>query len=96
MHCMNTTLAYHNEFSEYMKVEGAASEDDFDYLFDVGAEKFLPEIRKEYLLELFEKWNSEHLQFDEDFDDYLDNDGLGMKACRISIMMTSLVTIKRL
>ena len=24
---------------------------------------------------LFKKWDPEHLQFDEDFDDYLDDDG---------------------
>ena len=29
---------------------------------------------KKYLLELFERWDREHLQFDEDFDCYLDND----------------------
>ena len=27
MHCENTTFAYHNEFNEYMNVEGAALED---------------------------------------------------------------------
>ena len=32
--------------------------------------------RKKYLLELFQKWDPEHLQLDEDFDDYPDNDGL--------------------
>jgi len=32
--------------------------------------------RKKYLLELFEKWYPEHLQFDEYFDDYPDNNGL--------------------
>ena len=41
MHCENTTFTYDSEFKEYMKVEGAVSEDIFDYLFDVGAEKFL-------------------------------------------------------
>ena len=43
MHCGNTTFIYHNDFSKYMKVEGATSEDVFDYLFDLGAEKFLSE-----------------------------------------------------
>ena len=76
MHCGNTTFFYHSEFSEYMKVEGVASKDVFDYLFNVGARKFLSEKEKKYLLELFEKWVLEHLQFNEDFDDYLDNDGL--------------------
>ena len=53
------------------------SEDIFDYLFDVGAEKFLWLKGKKYLLELFKKWDPEHLkQLDEDFDDYPDNDDL--------------------
>jgi len=76
MHCKNTTFAYHNEFSEYMKVDAVASEDVFDCLFDIGAEKFLSEKEKKYLLELFEKWDPEYLQFYEEFDDYLDNDGV--------------------
>ena len=77
MHCGNTTFAYDNEFKEHMKVEWAVSEDIFDYLFDVRAEKFLSKKGKKYLLELFEKWDLEHLkQLDEDFDDYPDNDGL--------------------
>jgi len=59
-----------------MKVEGVALEDVFDYLFDVRAEKFFSEKGKKCLLELFEKWDLQHLQFDEDFDDYPDNDGL--------------------
>ena len=77
MHCENTTFAYDYEFKEYMKVEGAISEDIFDYLFDVGAEKLLSEKGKKYLLELFEEWGLEYLKkIDEDFDDYLENDGL--------------------
>ena len=77
MHCGNTTFAYSNEFKDYMKVNGAESEDIFYYLFDVGIEKFLSEKVKKYLLELFEEWDPEHLkQIDEDFDNYRDNDGL--------------------
>ena len=57
-----------------MKVEGATSEYVFVYLLDVGAEYFLLENGKIY--ELFEKWDLGHLHLDEDFDDYLDNDGL--------------------
>ena len=76
MHCGNTTFAYSNEFNDYMKVDGAESE-IFDCLFDIGAEKFLSEERKKYLLELFEEYDPEHLnQIDEDFDDQPDNDGL--------------------
>jgi len=41
MHCGNTTFMYHDEFSKYMKVNGATSEHVFDYLFDLGAEKLL-------------------------------------------------------
>jgi len=53
------------------------SEDIFDYLFDVRAEKFLSKKEKKYLLELFEEWDPKHLkQIDEDFDDYPNNDGL--------------------
>jgi len=76
MYCRNTTFAYYSEFNEYMKVEGASSEYVFDYLFDIGATKFLTEKGKKSLIELFEKWNPEPFQFDEDFDDYPNNDGL--------------------
>jgi len=76
MHCGKITFTYSNEFKEYMKVEGAVFKDIFNYLFDVAAEKFLSVKGKEYLLELFEKWDPKHLQFHEDFDEYLDNDGL--------------------
>jgi len=40
---------------DYMKVDGVVSEDVFDYLFDIWAEKFLLEKGKDYLLELFEE-----------------------------------------
>jgi len=43
MHCENTTFAYSNEFNDYIKVDGAESEDIFDYLFDIETEKFLSE-----------------------------------------------------
>ena len=46
MYCENTSFAYDNEFKERMKVEEAVSEDIFDYLFDVGARKFLSEKEK--------------------------------------------------
>ena len=72
----NTTFAYHNEFSKYMKVKGATSEDIFDCLFDIGTGNFLSKKGKKYLYELFKKWDLEQLQLDEDFDDYLDNDRL--------------------
>ena len=73
MHCENTTFIYHNDFSKYMKVDGATSEDVFDYLFDLGAEKFLSEKGKKYLHELFDKWDPEHLENDEDFSDGLED-----------------------
>jgi len=47
MHYENTTFIYHDDFSKYMKVDRATSEDVFDYLFDLGAGKFLSEKRKE-------------------------------------------------
>ena len=56
MHCENTTFIYHDKFRKYMKVERATLEDVFDYLFDLGAKKFLSENGKRYLHELFEKW----------------------------------------
>ena len=61
MHCGKTTFAYNNGFKEYMRVEGAVSEDIFDYLFDVWSEKFLSQKETNYLLELFEKWDPENL-----------------------------------
>ena len=73
---MNIIFVYHNEFSKYIKVEWATLTYVFDYLFDIGAEKFLSEKGKKYLLGSLEKWDSEHLWFDEDFDNYPDNDGL--------------------
>ena len=76
MHCGNTTFIYHDDFSKYMKVDGATSEDVFDYLFDLGARKFLSEKGKKYLHELFEKWDLEHLENNEDFNDGL-KDNIG-------------------
>jgi len=55
MHWGNTIFIYHEEFSKYMKVKGATSEDVFDYLFNLKAEKVLSEKEKKYLHELFEK-----------------------------------------
>jgi len=57
MHCGNTTFVYHDKFNKYMKVDGATSENVFDYLFNLGAEQFLSEKEKKYLRELFEKWD---------------------------------------
>ena len=77
MHCGNTTFTYSNEFNDYIKVDGAESEDIFDYLFDIEGGKFLSEEGKKYLLELFEEYDPEHLnQINKDFDEYPDNDGL--------------------
>jgi len=76
MHCGDTNFIYHDDLNKYMKEEEVTSEDDFDCLFDVGAGKFISEKGKKYLHELFERWDPEDLQLDEDFDGYLDNDGL--------------------
>ena len=77
MHWGNTTFIYHDEFSKYMKVDGATSEDIFDYLFDLGAEKFLSEKGKKYLHELFKKWDPEHREIDEDgLEDNVENKGM--------------------
>ena len=67
MHCGNTTFIYHNDFSKYMKVKGAMSEDVFDYLFNLGAGKILSEKEKKYLHELFERWDPDHLENHEDY-----------------------------
>jgi len=76
MHFGNTAFAYEKEFKEYMKVEAVVSEDVVDYLFDVRVRKFLSNIKRKCLLDVFKKWDPEYLQFDEDFDNYLDNDHL--------------------
>jgi len=55
MHFENTTFIYHDKFGKYMKVDGATSENIFDYLFDMGVGKFLSEKGKKYLHELFER-----------------------------------------
>ena len=73
MHYGNTTFIYHDDFSKYIKVDGAMLEDVFDYLFDLGAEKFLSEKGKKYLYELFEKWDREYLENDENFNDKLED-----------------------
>jgi len=76
INCGNTTFIYHDGFSKYMKVDGTTWKDVFDYLFDLGARKFLSERGKKYLHELFEKWGPEHLEIDEDFNDgFEDNVG---------------------
>jgi len=73
MNCGNTTLIYHDDFSNYMKVDGAMSENVFDYLLDLRVGKFLSEKEKKYLHELFEKWDPEYLENDEDFNDGLED-----------------------
>jgi len=75
IYCEKTTFVYHDDLSKYMNVKGATSEDVLNYLFDVRARKFLLEKEKKYFHELFERWDSEHLQLDEDLDDDLNNDG---------------------
>jgi len=55
MHCGNITFIYHEEFNKYMKINGAMSEDIFDYLFNMRVEKFLLEKEKKHLHQLFEK-----------------------------------------
>ena len=69
---------YHDDFSKYMKVEGATSEDIFDYLFNLGVGNFLSEKGKKYLHELFERWDQEHLENNEDygFEDNIGDEGM--------------------
>jgi len=54
-----------------MNVDGTTLEDVLDYLFDLRAIKLLLEKEKKYLHELFKKWDPEHLENDEDFNDGL-------------------------
>ena len=81
-----------------MKAEGATSKDVFDYLFDIGVGRLLSEKDKRYLHKLLERQDPKYLQLDENFDNYLDNDGLediiGDERMQTSIRMTSLVSIK--
>jgi len=72
----NATFIYHDNLSKYIMVEGPTSKDVFDYVFGVRDGKFLLEKGKKYLQELFKKWDPKHLWLHEEFDDYLDNDGL--------------------
>jgi len=92
IYCGNTTFIYHDEFSKYMKLDGATSEDVFDYLFDLGVGKFLLEKRKKYLHELFEKGIQSILKMMKILIRDLKTK-LEMKVCRIS-RITSLVTLK--
>ena len=70
------TFIYHDDFSKYMTVDGSTSEDVFDYLFDLGAGKFLSEKRKKYLHELFERWDPEHLENDDEFEDNIGDEDM--------------------
>ena len=54
---MKILPSYHNEFSKYIKIEGAILESVFDYLFDVRAEKLLSKKGKRHLHDVFEKWD---------------------------------------
>ena len=99
MHCGNTTFVYDNEFKDYMRVEGAVPEDIFDYLFDVGAGKFLSEKGKNiswnYLKNGTQSILSKLMKILMIIQIMMVwNIQLEMKACRISKMMTSLVIIK--
>jgi len=65
-----------------MNVDGATSEDIFDYLFDLGAENFLSEKEKKYLHKLFEKLELKHFEIDEDYNDGLE-DNVGDEGMQI-------------
>jgi len=94
MHCGNTTFIYHEEFSKYMKVEGATLEDVFDYLFDLGAENFYQKKERNIYMNYLKIGIQSILKLMKtlmrDFKTMLE-----MKACRVS-RMTSLVRIKSL
>ena len=44
--------------------------------FDLGAEKFLSEKGKKYLHELFEKWDPEHLENNDRFEDNIGDEDM--------------------
>jgi len=70
MHCGNTIFVYHDEFSKYMKVDGATLEDVFDYLFNLGTKKFERNICMNYL----RSWiKAMHLENDENYNDRLED-----------------------
>ena len=91
MHCENTTFIYHDEFSKYMKVDGATSEDVFNYLFDLGAGKFLSEKERNIYMNCLKNGIQNILKLIKTLMMDLKT-MLEMKACRI-LRMTSLVRI---
>ena len=66
------------------------SEDVFEYLFDLGAEKFLSEMKRNIYMNYLRSGIQSTLKMMKDLKTILE-----MKACRIS-KMTSLVTLKKL
>ena len=71
-HCENTTFIYHDDFSKYMNIEGATSKDVFDSL-RFGSWKIISEKEKKYLHKLFEKWDPEHRENNEYFNERLED-----------------------
>ena len=47
----------------------------FYCLFDIGAKKFYQRKKRDTYM-IYLKWNPNHLELDENFHDYLKNDGL--------------------
>ena len=92
MHCGNTTFIYHNDFSKYMKVDGATSNDVFDYLFNLKAGKFLSEKKRNicinYLISGIQSTLKMMKILMTDLKTILE-----MKACKIS-RITNLFTLK--
>ena len=58
-----------------MNIEGATSKDVFDSL-RFGSWKIISEKEKKYLHKLFEKWDPEHLENDEGFEDNIGDEGM--------------------
>jgi len=90
MYCENTTFIYHEKFSKYMKV-GAISKDIFDYPFDMGAENFLLDKKKNIYMNYLKNGIQSILKLIKTLMMDLKM-MLHMKACRIS-RMTSLLCI---
>jgi len=76
MHCGSTTFAYDNEFKRTYEGGGSSLRRYLWLSLWCWSWKVLSKKGKKYFLELFEKWDREHLQLDEDFDDYPNNDGV--------------------
>jgi len=73
---LQSIFANDNEFKEYMKVKGAVSEDIFDFSLILELKSSYQIKVKNIFLNYLRNEIHSYLQFDEDFDRYLNNDGV--------------------